>query len=184
LATGGVGRLDDLDELVDVGQRHGQAFEHMAAFARLAQLEHRAPGDHLAAVLQEDTDQVLQVAQPGLAVDQRHHVDAEGVLQLRLLVQVVQHHLGHFAALELDHQAHAGLVGLVLDVADAFDLLLVHQLGDALLQRLLVDLVGQLVDDDGLALALGRCPRSGTWRASPRAAAGAVAVAHAVDARR
>jgi hypothetical protein len=110
--------------------------------------------DHFAAVLQEDLDQLLQVAQLGLAVDQRHHVDAEGVLQLRLLVQVVQHHLGHFAALELDHQAHAGLVGLVLDVADAFDLLLVHQLGHALLQRLLVDLVGHLVDDDGLALAL------------------------------
>ena len=76
-----------------------------------------------------------------LAVDQRHHVHAEGVLQLRLLVQVVQHHLGHFAALQLDHDAHARLVGLVLDVADAFELLLVHQLGHALLQRLLVHLV-------------------------------------------
>jgi hypothetical protein len=125
----------------------------VAALARLAQLEHGAARHHFAAVLQEDADQVLQVAQLGLAVDQRHHVHAEGVLQLRLLVQVVQHHLGHFAALEFDHQAHAGFVRLVLDVADAFDLLLVHQLGHALLQRLLVDLVGQLVDDDGLALA-------------------------------
>jgi len=96
----------------------------------------------------------FEVAQLGLAVDQRHHVDAEGVLQLGLLVQVVEHHLRHFAALELDHHAHAGLVGLVLDVADALDLLFVHQLGHALLQGLLVNLVGQLVDDDGLALAL------------------------------
>jgi hypothetical protein len=39
-------------------------------------------------------------------------------------------------------------------VADALDLLLVHQLGDALEQRLLVDLVGDLVNDDRLALAL------------------------------
>ena len=46
------------------------------------------------------------------------------VLQLRLLVQVVQHDLGHLAALELDHDAHAGLVGLVADVGDAFELLL------------------------------------------------------------
>jgi hypothetical protein len=153
LATGGWGVADDGDEVVDVGQRDGQAFQHMAALARLAQLEHGAAGHHFAAVLQEDLDQILQVAQLGLAVDQRHHVHAEGVLQLGLLVQVVEHHLGHFAALELDHQAHAGLVGLVLDVADALDLLLVHQLGHALLQRLLVDLVGQLVNDDGLALA-------------------------------
>ncbi len=98
--------------------------------------------------------QLLQVAQARLAVDQRHHVHAEGVLQLRLLVQVVQHDLGHLAALQLDHHAHAGLVGLVPDVADALDLLVVHQLGDALEQRLLVHLVGQLVDDDRLALAL------------------------------
>jgi hypothetical protein len=125
----------------------------VAALARLAQFEDGAAGHHLAAVLQEDLQQLLQVAQLGLAVDQRHHVHAEGVLQLGLLVQVVQHHLGHFAALELDHHAHAGLVGLVLDVADALDLLLVHQLGDALQQRLLVDLVGHLVDDDRLALA-------------------------------
>ena len=38
-------------------------------------------------------------------------------------------------------------------MADVFDLLLVHQLGHALLQGLLVYLVGQLVDDDRLALA-------------------------------
>jgi hypothetical protein len=173
---------DDADELVDVGQRHRQAFEHVAAFAGLAQREDGAARDHFAAVLQEDLDQVLQVAQLGLAVDQRHHVDAEGVLQLRLLVEVVEHHLGHFAALELDHQAHARLVGLVLDVADAFDLLLVHQLGHALLQRLLVDLVGELVDDDRLALAAVDVLEVALGAHHDLAAAGAVAVLHAVDA--
>ncbi len=173
---------DDADELVDVGQRHGQAFQHVAALAGLAQFEHRAPRDHLAAVLQEHDDQVAQVAQARLAIHQRHHVDAEGVLQLRLLVEVVQHHLGHFAALEFDHQAHAGFVGLVLDVADALDLLLVHQFGHALLQRLLVDLVGQLVDDDRLALpavdVLEVAARAHDDLAAPRA----IAVLHAVDA--
>ena len=150
---GGWGVADDGDEIVDVGQCHGQAFQHMTAVARLAQLKHGAACDHFPAMLQEDLDQILQVAQLGLTIHQRHHVHAEGVLQLGLLVQVVQHHLRHFAALEFDHQAHAGLVGLVLDVADAFDFLLVHQLGHTLLQRLFVDLIGQLINDDGLALA-------------------------------
>ena len=117
-----------------------------------------------------------------LAVDQRHHVDAEGVLQLGLLVQVVEHHLGHLAALELDHQPHARLVALVLDVADALDLLLVHQLGHALLQRLLVDLVGQLVDDDRLALAAVDVLEVALGAHHDLAAAGAVAVLDAVDA--
>ena len=79
----------------------------MTALACLAQVEHGASGDYLAAVLQKDLDQVFQVAQLGLAVDQRHHVHAEGVLQLGLLVQVVEHHLRHLATLEFNHQAHA-----------------------------------------------------------------------------
>ena len=78
----------------------------MATFARFAQCEHRAACDHFSAVLQEHADQVFQVAQLGLAVDEGHHVDAEGVLQLGLFVQIVEHHFGHFTALEFNHQAH------------------------------------------------------------------------------
>ena len=44
----------------------------------------------------------LQVQQARLAVDQRHHVHAEGVLHLRLLVQIVQDHVGVLAALQFD----------------------------------------------------------------------------------
>ena len=82
----------------------------MATVARFAQLKHRAACDDFAAVLQEDLDQVFQVAQLGLTVDQSHHVHAEGVLQLGLFVKVVQDHFGHCAAFELNHQAHARLV--------------------------------------------------------------------------
>ena len=39
-------------------------------------------------------------------------------------------------------------------MGDALQLLLVDQFGDALQQRLLVDLIGQLIDDDGLSVAL------------------------------
>ncbi len=154
----------------------------MAAVARLAQLEHGAAGHHFAAVLQENADQVLEIAQARLTVDQRHHVHAKGVLQLRLLVQVVQHHFRHFTALEFDHQAHARLVGFVLNVADAFNLLLMHQFGHALLQRLLIDLVGQLVHDDGLALATVNVLEVAARTHHHLAAAGAVAVFHAIDA--
>ena len=64
-----------------------------------------------------------------LAVVDREHVGAEGVLQLGVLVEVVQHHVGELAPLELDHHAHARLVGLVADVGNALDLLVVDQLG-------------------------------------------------------
>ena len=96
----------------------------------LAQLEPRAAHDDFAAVLQEVLEELLEVEQPRLAVDQRHHVHAEAVLQLRQLVQVVEDDLGDFAALELDDDAHAGLVGLVAQVGDAFELLVADQLAD------------------------------------------------------
>ncbi len=154
----------------------------MAALARLAQVEDGAPRHHFTPVLQEDFNQVLEVAQFGLTIDQRHHIHAKGVLQLRLLVQVVEHHLGHFAALEFDHQAHAGLVRLVLDVADALNLFLVHQLGHALLQGLFVALVGQLIHDDGLSLALVNVFEVAFGAHDNASAPCAVAVLDAVDA--
>ena len=106
-------------------------FENVATVARLAQLEARAPHDDLSPVLQEELEELLQIEQARLAVDQRDHVHAEAVLQLRQLVQVVEDDLGDFAALELDHHAHARLVRLVAQIGNAVELLLAHQLADA-----------------------------------------------------
>ena len=114
---------------------------------------------------EERFEHLLEVEQAWLAIDQRHHVHAEGVLELRLLVQVVEHDLGHFAALEFDHDTHALLVGFVSDIGDAFDLLFADQFGDALELRALVHLVGQFVDDDRLATCPCPCPRNAFVRA-------------------
>ena len=81
---------------------------------------------------QETLQHLAQIQQTGLAVDQGHHVHAERVLQLRRLVQVIEHNLRDFAALELDHDTHPGLIRLVPNIADPFELLLVDQLGHAL----------------------------------------------------
>ena len=142
--------LDQRDDLVDVRQRDGEAFQDVAALARLAQLEARAARDDLAPVLQEVLEELLEVEQARLAVDQRDHVHAEAVLQLGQLVQVVEDDLRDFAALQLDDDAHAGLVRLVAQVGDALELLLADELADADQQVRLVDLVGDLVDDDRL----------------------------------
>jgi hypothetical protein len=126
----------------------------MTALAGLAQQVHGAAGDHLAAVAQEGFEDLLEVEHLRLAVDQRHHVDAEDVLQLRLRVEVVEHHVADLAAAQLDDDAQAVLVRLVAQLADALELLLLHQLGDTLDQARLVQLVGDLVHDDRVAPAL------------------------------
>jgi hypothetical protein len=66
----------------------------------------------------------------------RQHDRAEGGLELGVLVEVVEHDAAHRPALELDDDADAVLVGLVADVGDALDLLVVDQIGDLLDQRL------------------------------------------------
>ena len=146
--------LDQRDDLIDIGQRDSQTFEYVAALARFAQLEHRAPRDHFAPVPQELLEHLLQVHQARLAVDQRHHVDPEGVLHLRFLEQIIEDHFGHLAALQLDHAAHAGFIRFVANLGDAFEPLFAHHVADLAKQRRLVHLVGQLVDDDRLASAL------------------------------
>ena len=55
---------------------------------------------------------------------------------------------GFGAALQFDHDAHAVAVALVANIADIVDHLVVHQFGNAFNQLRLVDLVGNLGDDD------------------------------------
>ena len=47
---GGRGGLDELDHLIDVGQRDGLPFEHMGAITGFAQVKNGAPCHHLATV--------------------------------------------------------------------------------------------------------------------------------------
>ena len=154
---GGIGRLaDQRDHFVDIGDGDGEPHQHMGAVARLAQQELDAPPDHLLAELGEGADEVLEVELLRPAADQRHHVGAERALQRREAVKLVQHHVGHGVALQLDHHAHALAIELVANIGDAFDLLLAHQLGDLLHHRRLVHLIGDFGDDQRLALLAHR----------------------------
>ena len=107
----------------------------MLAVARLAQLVFGAAADHIHAVVDEELDAVDQAEFARLAVDDGQHDDAEADLQLRVLVEVVEHDFGLLAALQLEDDAHAVAVALVADVGDALDLLVVDQRGGVLDQR-------------------------------------------------
>ena len=150
---GGVrGFADQRDDLIDIGDGYCQADQHVGAVARLAQQELGAPPDHLLAEIGEGADHILEVELLWPPADQRHHIGAEGRLQRREAVELVQHHIGHGVALQLDDHAHAVAARLVANIGDAFDLFLAHQLGDPLHHRRLVHLIGNLGDDQRLAL--------------------------------
>ena len=113
----------------------------MRARLGLPQLELGAAPDHLAPELDEVVDDVDQRQHARAAAHDRQHDDAERRLQLRVLVEVVQDHLRHFAALQLDDDPHAVAVGLVAQIGNPLDRLLADEIGDVLEQSLLVDLI-------------------------------------------
>ncbi len=173
---------DHLDDLVDVEDRDEQAVDEVQAVGGLLATEHRAAAHDVEAVAEEDLEQLLEAEGAGLAVDEGHGVDAEGVLHRRELVELLEQRLGDEAVLDLDDQAQSvGAVGEVLDVGDALELLGQHQRLDPLDDPLGADAVGELGDDDAL-LAGGDRLDAGGGAHLEGAAAGLVGVTDAVEA--
>ncbi len=181
----GVGRVaDDRDHAVEVVERDQVALEDVQPALRPLEPELGAPGDDFLLVVDVVPQQGLEPERARRAADQADDVGAERRLQRRVLVELREHDLGQLAALQLDPDPHAVAVGLVGDVADAGDDLLVHELGDLrehAVVAALAHLVRQLRDDDRVVAALLRLDvRDGPH--ADAAAAGLVGVADALQA--
>ena len=145
---------DEGDHLVEVVEGDDEAFEDVGPRLGLSQLEGRPPAHDLAAELDEQLRGLEQVQDLRPLVDDREHDDPERVLERRELVEVVQDHLARLALADVHDDPHALPGALVADVGDAVDPLLAHELGDPLDEARLVDLVGDLGDDDRFLVPL------------------------------
>src|ERR1700744_6532074 len=123
----------------------------MLALAGFAQQESSTALPHVDAVIDEGAEGYVERKLQWPAVEHSQEDHREALLHLRVLVELVEDDLGLSAALELDHNAHAVAIALVAHVANVVDDLLVDQLGDALDEFGLIDLVGNLGNDDRLA---------------------------------
>ena len=181
-AGGILGGADELDDLVDVEDRDEQTLDEVEPVLGLAQLEHRATADDVDAVGEVDHEQVAQPQRRGLSVDEADVVDAEGLLQGGLAVELGQHRLGVEPVLDPDDQAHSVLaVGIVIDRGDAGQLLRPHGVLDLRHDLLRTDEVGQLGDDDALAAGADVLERHGRPGAEG-SASGLIGLAHTVEA--
>ena len=172
-----------LNDIVQMIERDLVAEQNVLALVGLAQVEARAAQHHFAAVFEEEAQQLDQAHLARLAAGDGQQDHAERFLHLRELVEVVQNQLGLFAALDFDDDAHAVAVGFVAHVGDAFDLFVLHQLGDALDQPGFVDLVGDFGDHDVLAV-LAYLLDGGLGAHDEAAAAGACRPARFLRGRR
>src|ERR1700744_5140408 len=128
----------------------------MLALAGFAQQESSTALPHVDAVIDEGAEGYVERKLQWPAVEHSQEDHREALLHLRVLVELVEDDLGLSAALETDHDAHAVAVALVTEVVfrDVGDDFFVDQVGDALDQLGLVDLVRDLGDDDGLLATL------------------------------
>ena len=145
---------DGLDHQVDLGDRHPEAFDDLALRLGLAELEARPPRDDLAAVLDEDHQRLLEVEHLGPAVDDREVDDAERRLHVGEAVELVQHDLREdvFFSSTTRRMPSRSLSSRTSEMPSMR--LSLHELGDLRVQPRLVDLVGELGDDDLLAVGL------------------------------
>src|SRR5262249_32209099 len=168
------------DDLVQRRDGDELALQDVRAALGLAQLVLSAAADDLAAVAQVLLEHALEAEDLRPAVDQGQQDDAGGRLQGGELVELVEDQVGVGAALEVEDQADGLAVagaGLVAQLADVLDALLLDQVGDGLGEALAGLLEGDLADDDGGVAALLDDVGAGAQGDLPPA--GRVAVAHA-----
>ena len=124
----------------------------MGPVAGLGQQMLGAAAHHLLAEVGERGDHIAQVELLGPPAVERQHVGAEGRLQIGVAIELVEHHLSHGVALQLDDDPHAVAVRFVPDVRDTFDTLFTNEIGNTLDQHPLVHLVGNGGDDERVAI--------------------------------
>src|SRR5688572_5311751 len=134
-------------------QRFLETKQDMLAFPSLPQEEVGTASYDIDAVIDEFPQAIENAQLARLSIDDRQHDDAEVDLHLSVLVQIVQHHFGVLATLQLDDDPHAVTIAFVADITDSFEALLIRHGRNIGNEARFVDLVRQLSDDQRFAVA-------------------------------
>ena len=134
----------------------------MCLLLSLCQVELGTTDDHLMTMGNEVLDELLQVEEfwhtKSLGMtrngDKSNIIDREVGLQFGHLIELVEDDIGVDILLEVDDDAHALAIGLVVDIGDAFNLLFVGKLGNVLDEFGLINAVRYLGDDNAVVLTL------------------------------
>ncbi len=184
---GGIGGIaNQLDDRVEIIEGHQQALKNVIALLGFAQQVFGAPFNRLNAEVEEHLKHPLEVEHHGLTFDQRQRVGTEVVLKRGEFVEVVENDLRVGITAQFDNDAHAIAVAFIANVGDAFELLVIDELGNALNQRGLVGLIRQLGDDHRIAIGtsfrLNRFDRGNTAHGDRTTSTG-VGLANALAAK-
>src|SRR5258708_26922994 len=132
---------DQLNDVVQMLERFSEAEQNVFALFGFAQLELRAPPHDFDAMLDEQLQQRQQAQFARLPINDRQQDHSERFLHLRELEEMVQNDFRLFAALYFYDDAHAFAFGFIATAGTSFDPFGLHQLGNALNQARLIDLI-------------------------------------------
>ena len=128
---GVVGRTDHLNDLVDVDHGQQQTLHQMQALQRLLPAELAASANHHTTMIHPYLKHLLEAHGMRAAVDQRHIVDGEIILQRRVLEQLDQHGVRIEPGLDLNDQSSAVMsIGQIDGAGDTFQLAVLHTFGN------------------------------------------------------
>ena len=120
----------------------------MGTFLCLSQVEDGAAGDDIHLEVDIVLENLLQIQDLRHTVHNCQHDDTIGDLHLGVAVQAVEHHMGRSLPLEGDLNMHTVSVGVVVNIGDTVNPLVLDHIGNALHKTGLVHLIGQLRDND------------------------------------
>ena len=99
--------FDNGDNLVDIVQCDHEAFQDMKPLPCLVKIELCPSGNDVLLVLQIVVQHLAEVQHLRLAVHKCNHDNAEGILELGVLIEVVQYYIGIDILLQFDDYAHS-----------------------------------------------------------------------------
>ncbi len=126
----------------------------MCAVLCFLQLIAGAAGDHFLAMGDVAVQHLLDVHHSWLAVVERQHDHPERVFQLRLLIEIVDDHLGNGVAFQFHDDSQSFLTRFVTQITDPLEFLVVNQMCDLFEEIGLVYVVRDFRDDDTFLAAL------------------------------
>src|SRR5262249_44305916 len=98
-----IGRpTDQRDHPIEVIESNREASEDVKSLLGFPELEGSAPPHDVATVLEKHLESTLKIQDPRPTLDDRQHVNPEGVLHRRVPVELVQNNVGDRIALQLD----------------------------------------------------------------------------------
>ena len=140
---------DNTYHFIDIIYGDDQSFQDMSTIFRFFEFETRTTSNHFHAVLNEITDELLEIQEHWTAFHERNTVHSKAGLQRSELIQLVQHHLCVCVTLHFHNDADITF-RMVADICDSFDLLIVDQFRNILYQISLNNTVRQFGNHDAL----------------------------------